>query len=72
VLPAGASAEVGREPTTTAMLLLLLVRRVSGAMMVHRSVPRGSATGRSCHIHPFICLHVGADRIVRDDDIVLL
>jgi hypothetical protein len=50
-------------------LVLMLVRRVSGAMMVHRLVPWGSTTERSYHILPLLCLLVGADRIIRNGDI---
>jgi hypothetical protein len=51
------------------MLLVMLARRVGGAMMLHSSVPRESITGWNCHNLPLLCLLMDADHIVRDDDI---
>jgi hypothetical protein len=67
VLPAGAGVEVGEE--LMLVLMLLLARRVSGAMMLHRPVPQGSTTGHSCYNLPLLCLLEGMNRIIRDDDI---
>jgi hypothetical protein len=68
VLPAGAGsgAEVGGG---SPLLVLMLVRQVGGAMMVHHPVPWRGTTGRSCHDLPLLCLLVSMDHIVRDDDI---
>jgi hypothetical protein len=51
------------------MLLLMLARWVGGAMMIHHPVPHGSTTGWSYHNLSLLCLLVGADHIIHDDDI---
>jgi hypothetical protein len=51
------------------LMLLLLTRQEGGAVMVHHPVPWRSTTGWSCHNLPLLCFLVGADLIIRDDDI---
>jgi hypothetical protein len=63
------AAEVGGGPLLLLTLVLLLVRWVGGTVMVHRPVPQGGTTRRSCQMLPLLCLLVGMDHIVRDDNI---
>jgi hypothetical protein len=56
-------------PLLLLMLVLMLVRLVNGARWVHHSVLRRSTTGWSYHNLSLLSLLVGADCIVRDDDI---
>jgi hypothetical protein len=48
----------------------MLARLVGGVMMIHHLVLWRSTTGRSCHNHCLLALLVGADCIIRDDDVV--
>jgi hypothetical protein len=60
---------VGNPLLLRALVLLLLMRRVGGAVVVHHLVPERNTVGRSYHIFPLLCFLVGADRLIRDDDI---
>jgi di/tricarboxylate transporter len=52
-----------------ALVLLLLMRRVGWALVVHRLVPGRSTVGRSYHNLPLLCFLVGVDCLICDDDI---
>jgi hypothetical protein len=50
-------------------MLLRLTGWVGGATVVHRLVLQGSTFGRICHSLPLLGFLVGADYIIRNDDI---
>jgi hypothetical protein len=52
-----------------ALVVVLLMRRVGRALVVHHPVPGTSTARRSYHRLPLICFLVGADRLIHDDDI---
>jgi hypothetical protein len=56
-------------PLLLLALVLLLMRQVGGAVVVHRPILGRSTSGWSYHILPLLCFLVGVDYSVHDDDI---
>jgi hypothetical protein len=73
VLPVGADAGVGGEPTTADVGVgagtTVAIGWIGGAVVVHRLVLRRSTTRWSRHNLPFLNFLVGADCIVCDHDV---
>jgi hypothetical protein len=72
VLPVGMGAEVGGEPTASANASVDIAAADKVGRWSHdvyHSVLRGSSSGRSCHSLALLVFLVGADHIIRDDDI---